>query len=126
MSNKDDSKEREDYFEELRQLDRPQSEIEWFETKTLELEQRLKYYEEGFKGACPTCENIGETNLKLQERISIAIDALEFVAGIYTLEWWNQKLWDYSKEDLIECMLEDISKCQKALEKINGGENGHE
>ena len=47
------------------------------EQELKETQEKLKYYENGFKGACTTCENVGEINLKISEKLKIAVDALK-------------------------------------------------
>ena len=51
-----------------------------------ELEEKLKDYESGFKGACPTCEIVGEVNIELEEKLAEqsellakAVEGLKFV-----------------------------------------------
>ena len=61
------SAECEEYFDKLEQ-------------ELKETQEKLKYYENGFKGACTTCENVGEINLKISEKLKIAVDALECIS----------------------------------------------
>lgn len=54
------------------------------EQQLKETQEKLKNYENGFKGACATCENVGELNIKLeqqlketQEKLKIALQEIE-------------------------------------------------
>lgn len=38
--------------------------------KLVETENKLKQYESGFKGACPTCEIVGELNIELEQKLA--------------------------------------------------------
>ena len=80
------------------------------------LQENLKHYETGFKGACPTCENVGTVNLKLQENLKIAIDALKNLIDKteYGVNQW-QKAWSPDKETEGQ---KAIKKARQALEKI--------
>ena len=39
---------------------------------------RLAMFENGFKGACPSCERVGEMNVKLKKKLDEAIEVIKF------------------------------------------------
>ena len=101
------SAECEEYFDKLEQ-------------ELKETQEKLKYYENGFKGACTTCENVGEINLKISEKLEIAVDALEFYGD--KDNWYNK--FRYGADDLDQlyndCDGDGIGgyQARQALEKI--------
>lgn len=118
--------------------------VESLEQQLKETQEKLKHYETGFKGACPTCENVGEVNLKLKEKLKkefdtgynlgvkeakgeidklreklkIAVSALENLIDNteHGVKQW-QAAWSPNKETKAQT---SIRAARQALEKIKG------
>ena len=44
--------------------------------KLVETEQKLKAYESGHKGACTTCEKVGELNVELEKKLEKTVEVI--------------------------------------------------
>lgn len=64
------------------------------EFEILEINKKLSQYESGHKGACSTCEVVGELNVELEKRLEGAIEVIEIyskgVGSSSAIRWLNQ------------------------------------
>lgn len=79
--------------------------------------------DETMKGACPTCEPIGELIVELENKLTekdkkleIALEGLESIACAH-VKLESIKNWKF--KDAKEVILNDTKIARKALEKIN-------
>lgn len=67
------------------------------------LKEKLEQYEKGFKGTCTTCENVGETNLKLKQENKQLKAFLREACKVMLMPHYTKK--EFIKSDKIQEIL---------------------
>lgn len=65
------------------ELDRERKKNALLVDRIVELQAELHLLRTGYQGACYACEPVGEENVRLQSRISRAIEALQGAKSLY-------------------------------------------
>lgn len=73
-------------------------------------QEKLKNYENGFKGACATCENVGELNIKLEQQLKEAENVIVGLSNYYDL---NSNAWS-------ECEYKFLLDAKEYIDKYKG------